>query len=81
LKKGYGNYLGLARLAAFMAHEMVMPLARLNVMVGIEKLDEIPKTDASMTPLIAAARTCIASQSSDKSNSTHSPRMELETTT
>lgn len=60
LKKGYGNYLGLTRLAAFMAHEMGMPLARLNVMVGIEKLDEIPKTDTSMNPLIAVARACIA---------------------
>jgi hypothetical protein len=32
--KAYGNYLGLAQLGAFMAHEMGMPLARLNVMVG-----------------------------------------------
>lgn len=81
LKKGYGNYLGLARLAAFMAHEMGMPLARLNVMVGIEKLDEIPKTDALMSPLIAAARTCIAPPSSDNTVAAHSPRMEPETTT
>ena len=37
--KAYGNYLGLAQLGAFMAHEMGMPLARLNVMVGIAKLE------------------------------------------
>lgn len=60
LTKAYGNYLGLVRLAAFMAHEMNMPLARLNVMVGIAKLNEIPKTDASMNPLIVAARACIS---------------------
>lgn len=60
LMKAYGNYLGLARLAAFMAHEMKMPLARLNIMVGIAKLDEIPKTEASMNPLITAARACLS---------------------
>ena len=32
--KAYGNYLGLAQLGAFMAHEMGMP-SRLNVMVGV----------------------------------------------
>ena len=37
--KAYGNYLGLAQLGAFMAHEMGMPLARLNVIVGIAKLE------------------------------------------
>jgi thymidylate synthase len=61
--KGYGNYLGLAQLAAFMAHEMNVPLARLNVMVGIAKVNEFPKTDACMHPVIEAARACIADQS------------------
>ena len=42
--KAYGNYLGLAQLGAFMAHEMDMPLARLNVMVGIAKLERITKS-------------------------------------
>lgn len=59
--KAYGNYLGLARLGAFMAHEMGIPLARLNVMVGVAKLERIGKTDAAMRPLIAAARGCLAS--------------------
>lgn len=58
--KAYGNYLGLARLGAFMAHEMGIPLARLNVMVGVAKLERIGKTDAAMRPLIAAARQCLA---------------------
>lgn len=60
LTKAYGNYLGLVRLAAFMAHEMNMPLARLNIMVGIAKLNEIPKTDGSMNLLIEAARACVS---------------------
>lgn len=54
--KAYGNYLGLAQLGAFMAHEMRMPLARLNVMVGVAKLDRINKSDAGLVPLVAAAR-------------------------
>ena len=57
--KAYGNYLGLAQLGAFMAHEMGMPLARLNVMVGVAKLDGISKSDAILMPLIAAARAAL----------------------
>ena len=56
LDKAYGNYLGLAQLGAFMAHEMGMALARLNVMVGVAKLDGIPKSDLDLVPLIKAAR-------------------------
>lgn len=58
--KAYGNYLGLAQLGAFMAHEMKMPFARLNVNVGVAKLERIGKTDGAMKPLIEAARLCIA---------------------
>ncbi len=58
--KAYGNYLGLAQLGAFMAHELEVPLARLNVTVGVAKLERIPKTDPEMKPLIAAARACLA---------------------
>ena len=54
--KAYGNYLGLAQLGAFMAREMGMPLARLNVMVGVAKLERINKSDADLVPLVAAAR-------------------------
>ena len=57
--KAYGNYLGLAELGAFMAHELDMPLAQLNVMVGVTKLERISKTDAALGPLIAAARACL----------------------
>jgi hypothetical protein len=53
--KAYGNYLGLAQLSAFMAGEMDMPLARLNVMVGVAKLERITKSDGNLAPLIDAA--------------------------
>jgi hypothetical protein len=56
--KAYGNYLGLTQLGAFMAHEMHMKLARLNVMVGIAKLERINKSDPELLDLLAAARAC-----------------------
>ena len=52
--KAYGNYLGLAQLGTFMAHELEMPLARLNVMVGVAKLERIKKSDPQLAQLIAA---------------------------
>ncbi len=58
--KAYGNYLGLVQLGAFMAREMGMPLARLNVMVGIAKLERINKSDADLVPLVAAARALVS---------------------
>ena len=57
--KAYGNYLGLAQLSAFMAREMGMSLARLNVVVGIAKLEGINKSDADLVPLVAAARALV----------------------
>jgi hypothetical protein len=57
--KAYGNYLGLAQLGAFMAQEMGMPLARLNVMVGVAKLARITKNDADFAPLIVAAQALV----------------------
>lgn len=58
--KAYGNYLGLAQLGAFMAHEMGQPLARLNVMVGVAKLERITKSDGDFAQLVAAARMLLA---------------------
>ncbi|MFG3594491.1 hypothetical protein ACFXS9_20745 [Bradyrhizobium sp. RDI18] len=57
--KAYGNYLGLAQLGAFMAHEMGMPLARVNVMVGIAKLERITKSDTDFVPLVATAQALV----------------------
>lgn len=57
--KAYGNYLGLAQLGAFIAHEMDMPLARVNVMVGVAKLERITKSDPDFAPLVAAAQALV----------------------
>jgi hypothetical protein len=61
--KAYGNYLGLAQLGAFMAREMDLRLARLNVTVGVAKLDGVSKNDASLKAIIAAARAALATPS------------------
>ena len=58
--KAYGNYLGLAQLGAFMASEMGMPLARLNVMVGVAKLERIKKSDSDLVPLVTVARDLVS---------------------
>jgi hypothetical protein len=58
--KAYGNYLGLTQLGAFMAHEMDMPLARLNVMVGVAKLERITKSDPDFAPLVRAAEALVS---------------------
>ena len=43
--KAYGNYLGIAQLGAFMAHEMRLKMSRMNVIVGVAKSERISKTD------------------------------------
>jgi hypothetical protein len=57
--KAYGNYLGLAQLGAFMAHEMGLKLARLNVVIGIAKFERISKTANELVSLINACRACV----------------------
>jgi hypothetical protein len=54
--KGYGNYLGLSRLGAFMASQMERRLERVNVFVGIAKMDKIKKTDPNFTTLLGVIR-------------------------
>ena len=58
--KAYGNYLGLVQLGAFMAREMGMPPARLNVMVGVAKFERIKKGDADLGPVVEAARALVS---------------------
>jgi hypothetical protein len=58
--KAYGNYLGLAQLGIFMSHEMNMPLMRLNVMVGVAKLERITKSDPDFASLVAAAEALVS---------------------
>ena len=48
---------------AFMAHEMGLRLARLNVTVGVAKIDGISKSDAILKPVIAAARAALLTHS------------------
>ena len=73
--KAYGNYLGLAQLAAFMAHEMEIPLARVNVNIGVAKLERISKTDAALRPLIEAAKACLASSGASIENVDTAPTL------
>jgi hypothetical protein len=64
--KAYGNYLGIAQLGAFMAHEMRMKLTRMNVIIGIAKIDQrISKTDPALGPLLAVARECVSQKTLD----------------
>jgi hypothetical protein len=58
--KAYGNYLGLAQLGSFMAKEMKVPLVRLNVMVGVAKLERITKSDPDFAALTAAAKILVS---------------------
>ncbi|MGX9574819.1 thymidylate synthase [Mesorhizobium sp. f-mel] len=58
--KGYGNYLGLARLGAFMASQMHRRLERLNIFVGIAKMDKIGKTDGDFAKMLATVRAELA---------------------
>ncbi len=57
--KAYGNYLGLAQLGAFMAHEFGMPMARLNVMIGVAKLERITKNDAELNAIGNQAKSLV----------------------
>jgi len=38
-ERGYGNYLGLARLGKFVAHELKLPLHRLTCLIGVAELE------------------------------------------
>uniref|UniRef100_UPI0035CBA2B3 thymidylate synthase n=1 Tax=uncultured Sphingomonas sp. TaxID=158754 RepID=UPI0035CBA2B3 len=50
-RKGYGNYLGLARLGAFMANEMGLTFEQLNVFVGVAQMD-VGKTNPDLIALL-----------------------------
>lgn len=58
--KAYGNYLGLAQLGAFMAHEMKTVLSKLNVFVGVAKFERISKSEPELQPLISLCRSSLA---------------------
>lgn len=50
-EKAYGNYLGLAQLGAFMAGEMGLRFARLNVTIGVANFTP-KKSDPHLQPLL-----------------------------
>lgn len=52
INKGYGNYLGLSNLGAFVADQMKRRLVRLNVFVGIAKADKMRKSDDAVDELL-----------------------------
>lgn len=54
LQRAYGNLLGLAHLGAFMAGEMKIPLAQVNMITGVEKLEFPKERLASLAKVISA---------------------------
>jgi len=54
-RKAYGNYLGLARLGAFMSSQMKLRFEQLNVFVGMAQMDA-PKTDPALVALLQILR-------------------------
>jgi len=77
--KAYGNYLGIAQLGAFMAHEMKTKLLRMNVVIGVAKFERISKSDADLQPLIAAARASLSVQQ-QAAESVKAPVQDVEIT-
>lgn len=58
--KAYGNYLGIAQLGAFVAREMKMNFVRMNVVIGVAKLERISKVDSDLSKLLNSARKIFA---------------------
>ena len=54
-RKGYGNYLGLSRLGAFVASQMKLRFEQLNVFVGMAKMD-VGKSDPDLVELLEVVR-------------------------
>ncbi len=52
VRKAYGNFLGLAHLAKFMADEMGLQLAQLNIMVGVEKIGDSRFPKSSLRDIV-----------------------------
>ena len=77
--KAYGNYLGIARLGAFMAHEMKLKMNRMNVIVGVAKFEHISKSDQALAPLVKAARACFAPPTTATSAKSSQPIDEMAT--
>ncbi len=57
--KGYGNYLGLARLGHFVASQTELDLSRVTCFVGVEKMEDKPHEGSLLTALTAACQQAI----------------------
>jgi hypothetical protein len=58
-EKAYGNYLGICRLGQFMAHEMNLPLDTVNIVIGVAKVDTVPKRDERIICLEAKIKSIL----------------------
>ena len=47
-QRAYGNWLGLINLGKFVAEETNLEFERFNCFVGVEKLDNLTKTEAGI---------------------------------
>jgi hypothetical protein len=54
-RKAYGNYLGLSRLGAFMAHEMGLRFEQMNIFVGMAQMD-VTKSDPDLVAMMEIVR-------------------------
>ena len=59
-EKGYGNYLGLARLGLFVAQQTGLSLARVTCFVGVEKMESRPRQGPLLDAVIRACEAALA---------------------
>lgn len=64
--KGYGNWLGLCRLGAFVAQQAGLKLTRFTCFAGVQKMDIAPTRSQLRTDLIRSAKATLADVESDK---------------
>ena len=62
-EKGYGNYLGLARLGLFVAEQVGLSLARVTCFVGVEKMESKPHKGPLLDPVIDACEEALGTNS------------------
>ncbi len=58
-EKGYGNYLGLARLGLFVAQQIGLSLARVTCFVGVEKMEYKPRPGPFLDAVIRACEAAL----------------------
>ncbi|MGD9789208.1 MAG: thymidylate synthase [Phycisphaerales bacterium] len=63
-EKGYGNYLGLARLGMFVAGEAGLALERVTCFVGVEKMEHKPAEGPALDAVTEACERALAATTS-----------------